>query len=83
MSAHLKAVGCHFIQTKGDADVDIVKPATEHSRLHSTTLIGEDIDLLVLLLYYADTPNKGLYYRSDKAKDKIKVYDMSSQGGDG
>src|SRR6218665_610878 len=33
---------CIVVNTSGDADVDIVKAAVETSRLHTTTLIGED-----------------------------------------
>ena len=47
--------------------MDIVKAATEASRCQATTLIGEDTDLLIPLLYYAEVSNKGLYFRSDKS----------------
>ena len=42
--------GCIVISAPGDADVNIVKAAVNASLLHTTTLIGEDTDLLVLLL---------------------------------
>ena len=62
----------------GDADVDIVKAAVEASLVHDTTLIGEDTDLLVLLLYYGQRDSKDLYFRSDetKADGSFKVYDI-------
>ena len=52
----------------GDADIDIVKTVVDSSHPHSTTLIREDTDLLILLLHYADTdPDiKDLYFRSEK-----------------
>ena len=52
----------------GDADIDIVKTVVDSSHQHSTTLIREDTDLLILLLHYADTdPDiKDLYFRSEK-----------------
>ncbi|KAK4312183.1 hypothetical protein Pmani_007683 [Petrolisthes manimaculis] len=48
------------------------------SLVHTTTLIGEDTDILVLLLYYAQRDSKDLYYRSGKAKadGRFKVYDI-------
>src|SRR6218665_3555780 len=46
------------------------------SRLHITTLIGEDTDLLVLLLYYTKPHCKSLYFRSDKTKAG-KVYNIN------
>ncbi|KAG7158010.1 hypothetical protein Hamer_G014891 [Homarus americanus] len=52
--------------------MDIVK-ASQHQL---TTLIGEDTDLLILLLYYAEANNRGLYFRSDKSTVP-KVYNIS------
>jgi len=47
--------GCHVIQSPGDADVDIVKATVERSRLCTTTLVGEDTNLLILLHYPEQT----------------------------
>ena len=68
ISVHLRSRGCNVINVPGDADVDIVKTAVDSSHQHSTTLIGEYTDLLILLLHYADTnPGiKDLYFRFDK-----------------
>ena len=56
--------------------MDIVKAAIKESQNQPTTLRGEDTDLLILLLHYAETPNnKGLYFRSDKSTVP-KVYDI-------
>ena len=42
------------------------------SAYKSTTLIGEDTDLLVLLLYHAAANDcKDLYFRSDKGKPNV------------
>jgi len=44
----------------------------------STTPIGEDTDLLVLLLYYMKPDNKCLFIRSDKkSTNQIRVYNIS------
>ena len=68
-----------MVNALGDADVDIVKAAVEASRLHTTTLIGEDTDLLVLLLYYAQGDTMALYFKSDRTKPdgSFKVYDIN------
>ena len=78
ISAQLRNSGCNVINVPGDADVDIVKTAVDSSHQHSTTLIGEDTDLLILLLHYADTdPDiKDLYFRSDKTC-ATKVHDIN------
>ena len=69
--------GCTVLQAEGDADVEIVKTAVTMSAFKSTSLIGEDTDLLVLSLYHVQ-PTKciGLYYYSDKAKSH--VYDIKN-----
>ena len=37
----------------------------------STTLVAEDTDLLILLLYYYNVNNRDLYFRSDKGKPTV------------
>lgn len=56
--------------------MDIVKAAVKASQHQPTTLIAKDTDLLVLLLYFGKTSNRGLYFRSDKSKVP-KDYDIS------
>ena len=58
ISDELKELNCTVVNSLGDADVDIVRAAVGSSLLHTTTLIGEDTDLLVLLLYYAQRDSK-------------------------
>ncbi|KAK6176032.1 hypothetical protein SNE40_014396 [Patella caerulea] len=57
----LRQSNCHVVQAKGDADFDIVKAAVTMSTTKSTTLIGEDTDLLILLLYHG-VDSKELYF---------------------
>ena len=68
-----------MIIVPGDVDVDIVKTTVDVSHRHSTTLIGKDTALLILLLHYADTdPDiKDLYFRSDKTC-ATKEHDINS-----
>ena len=77
ISDGLRKRGCNVINGSGDADVDIVKAAVESSHLHSTTLIGEDTDLFVLLLYHAHAEYKNLYFRSDTKAKATKVYNIN------
>jgi hypothetical protein len=83
ISTEIEQKGCTVINTAGDADVDIVRSAVDASLLYSTTLIGEDTDLLVLLLYYAQENGKGIYFKSEKPKNdgSQKVYDIRSLTG--
>ena len=75
----MKKRGTSIINAPGDADVEIEKAAVENSCHHTTTLIGEDTDLLVLLLHYVKLDNKDLYFRSDKFKSEkcAKVFDIN------
>jgi len=76
ISDRMRDTGCHVIQAEGDADLDIVKAAVSMSSEKTTALIGEDTDLLVLLLHYASpTDGKKLYFRSDKGGPTV-VYDI-------
>ena len=79
ISDELRERDCTVVNALGDADADIVKAAVEPSRLHTTTLIGEDTDLLVLLLYYAQEDTMALYLKSNRTKPdgSFKVYDSN------
>ena len=66
ISDKLRQHGCTVVQASGDADVDIVEAAVSSSMTKSTTVIGEDTDLLVLLLF------KALYFRSDTSINVLR-----------
>ena len=78
ISERMRERGCLVIQAEEDADADIVKAAVSMASFKTTTLTGEDMDLLALLLH--DTPNnnaKQIYFRSDKGKPTV-VYDTNA-----
>ena len=55
------------LRAKGDADNLIVRTAMECSAANRTTIIGEDADLLVLLIcHHAQLHRKPIFFRSDK-----------------
>ena len=65
-----------MIQAEGDADVAIVKAAVSMTSFKTTTLIGEDTDLFVLLLHCTFNNNaKKIYFHSDKGIPTV-VYDI-------
>ena len=72
ISQQLSIRGSNTIHANGDADLEIVKTALRMSELCSTTLIGEDTDLLVLLLhFYSKERNwNRIQFRSDKEKSR-------------
>ena len=79
ISTALTQKGCHVIQSAGHADVDIVMKTIERFRHCTTTLVGEDIDLLILLLHYSRTDNEIIYFHSDtnKQSKEHKVYNIN------
>ena len=68
ISDQLRERDCTVVNAHGNADMDIVKMAVETSLQHTTTLIGEYTDLLVLLVNYPQGEVMNLYFRSDKPK---------------
>lgn len=54
LSDKLERAGCDINHAVNDADVLIIKAAVASARTKTTAVIGDDTDLLVLLLYHAD-----------------------------
>ena len=79
ITAALIRKGCHVIQSPGNADVDIAKATVERYHDYTTTFIGEDTDLLILLFHYSSTENENTYFRSDtnKQSKECKVYNIN------
>ncbi|KAG1669956.1 hypothetical protein GQR58_017208 [Nymphon striatum] len=79
ISDRLREKGCKVMNAEGDADYDIVQAAIALSEYKTTTLIGEDTDLLILLLHHMDSHKKTLYFRSDKKSKEQRVKDELSK----
>ena len=77
LSAELKERGCNIIQASGYADVDIVKASIETARHKTAASIGEDTDLLSILLYLANANFKDWHWEevssSKASKRKLKL----------
>ena len=71
LSEKLRQVGCNTVHATGDADLLTVQTAVKCAENSSTTVIGEDIDLLVLLCTHADMNKSDIIFRSE-AKQKTK-----------
>ena len=72
----LQIAGYNVVFSQEDADVDIVLAAIKESHYQNVTVVGEDTDLLILLLYYYSKQSDfQLLFQSDKhakTKDVIK-----------
>ena len=73
--------GCTVNFAEEDADVEIVKASLDASLTNDVTLIGEDTDLLVVLLLHfgEDEPEFKLYFPSDRENRKKEniIYDVN------
>ena len=78
ISKRLRGKGCTVVNCTGDADTEIVSVTIAASEYGSTTLIGEDTDLLVLLLYHMKPGQKSVFFRSDKkTTSQVRVYNIN------
>ena len=73
LSSQLEKAGCSTAHASGDADVLIMLTAVHSSKSVDTVLVGEDTDLLVLLLYHAALNSKELYFRPEPKSNARKV----------
>ena len=67
----------HAIRYSGDADVPIVKFTIEAARLTPKVVIGNDTDILILLIHAVEISDNLVFFTSnDKTKPTLKVWDM-------
>eukprot|EP00795_Rhopilema_esculentum_P011181 gene11182-biopygen2781 len=73
LAAKLKAEGCDVYHADADADLLIVQKGIEASVEEETAVIGEDTDLLILLIYHANKESKKIYFYSE-SKQNARVF---------
>jgi hypothetical protein len=78
LSKTMEDRGIKTKQALGDADVLIADTAVESSLSSPTVLLGEDTDLLVLLLYHCQSESETLIFRPNhREKNKtIRIWDI-------
>ena len=77
----LEEIGCQVKYATGDADRDIAVTAVNESLHQHVTVIGEDTDLLVLMLFYTTKPSSGLIYKvTKKLQRTVKSMAYTSTG---
>ncbi len=77
LGRHLKQKGLTILHATGDADLKIIQTAIRLSQISRTVLVGEDTDLLVLLLYYSNDIGKPIFLKSEPKTGKSgKIYDV-------
>ena len=65
LSQRLEQAGCEIHLARGDADVLIVQTALTSAAKQETVLVGDDIDLRVLLIYHAMNVRHNVFFRPE------------------
>ena len=67
-----------MFHAKQDADTLIVKSAIEAAKTAETILVGDDTDLLVLLIHHTDKNSKNVFFQPETKSNstKCRVLDM-------
>ena len=63
LSQRSEQSGCEIHQARGDADVLIVQTALKSATKQETVLVGDDTDLLVLLIHHAKNVIHTVYFK--------------------
>ena len=71
----LDKAGIRVYHADGDADTKIISEALSSARQINTTVIGEDTDLLVLLLHHVDENMKSVFFKSLRSNES-QVWDI-------
>ena len=74
----MRQSGCDVIQAEGDADVEIAKAAINISAFKPNTLVGEDTDFFVLLLYHAVLSNVSISISNPTRWNQTSIISKSS-----
>ena len=73
----MQLVGCEVFHTPSDADVLIAEKALQSADIQDTALVGDDTDLLVLLLYHSKLTSNELFFASEPKKNaKNCIWDI-------
>ena len=74
----LQMNGCSVFREKADADYSIVQKTIQYTDTQAAVLVGDDTDLLILLLYHAGNLGHKVYFAPEPKKNsKSRVWDIS------
>ena len=68
VSEYLERAGCSVHHAEADADFLIVQTAIASAKTQDTVVVGDDTDLLVLLLYHAEVDAHELFLKPEPKK---------------
>ena len=78
LGSFLEKAGCSTIHAKTDADVPIVETAVQVAKSTTAVLVGDDTDLLVLLLYHVDMDGHEVFFRPEPkaTAKKMRIWNI-------
>jgi hypothetical protein len=76
LSLELINAGCKVFHAENDADYLIATKAIESARRSETVLIGDDTDLLVLLLYHFELDTHNIIFLPQQRGSKSKIWSI-------
>ena len=68
LSQRLEQAGCEIHQARGDANVLIVQTALTSAAKQETIRVGDDTDMLVLLIYHAKNVRHSVFFRPENRR---------------
>ena len=78
LSSKLEKAGSTIIHAKSDADTLIVKSAIDSAQACPTVVIGDDTDLLVLLIYHVNQNSRDVFFKPQPKSNstKCRIWDI-------
>jgi hypothetical protein len=80
VSAYLQTTNCLTYHAPGDADLLIVPKAMDSATTRDTGLIGDDTDLLILLIYHTNLASHDLFFQTEpkKSTENLRVWSIKA-----
>ena len=75
----LERAGISTDNAKGEADVLIVENVVESAKTFATVLVGDDTDLIILLLYHVNLDNHEVFFQPEPKQNSKhpRVWDIT------
>jgi len=74
LSGHLETKNCQTHHAPGDADILIMQKGMDSATTTNTVVIGDDTDLLILLIYHADLKSHNHIFKPEPKKSMRKPH---------
>ena len=76
LGRNLSAEGCDVTYSIADTDTNICFKSIEAARTKTVKVIGDDTDLLVLLLYHFEDKSKNIIFMPQQTSRKAKIWSL-------